>query len=926
MKNYCWILFGSSSSCLCGDGFFLSDGFAAKLLTNIAMRFIKVCLVFIVFAGASCSLSSVKIYDLRCENLVNPLGIDGTMPHLSWKLGSQQNGTRQLAYQILAASDAALLNETDADLWNSGKVVSDASVMLPYGGKPLSARSMAYWKVRVWDENDKASGWSSVALFSLGLGEQDWTGKYIGLSPDAGNPQSPFLRKQFEAAATGAKTFLYVNSLGYHEVYVNGKKVGEGVLSPAVSQLDKRSLFLTYDITHCLRKGRNDLLIWLGQGWYRPGLPGVACEGPLVKAQLEEWGEGRWKTLAVSDASWQACESGYYSIGSWQPHQFGGERVDGAKLPENLTTAALDRLKWHPARETEAPQHTVSAQMCEPNCISEVLTAVDVKPAGDSVWLVDMGKSLTGFAEIHFPKLQTGQRIEMIYADHLNSKGEPGNTEQKDYYIAAGREGEVFRNKFNYHGYRYLKISGLAASPKTKDIKAHLIHTGYGQASSFECSDSDMNAIHDMIQYTFRCLTLGGYMVDCPQIERLGYGGDGNASTQTAQTMFDLSPLYANWMQAWADCVRPDGGMPHTAPNPYRAGGGPYWCGFVITASWRTYVNYGDRRLIQKYYPVMQQWLGYVAKYSIDGLLKRWDDTDYRNWYLGDWACPKGIDQQAEPSVDLVNNCFVAECYRAMEKIARTLDKPAEAEQYAHQRKELLQLIHRRFFDPALYGYGTGTQIDQAYPLLAGATPDSLKEKVVARLFHETEQNRQGHIACGLVGIPALTEWAVGSRAADLIYSMLRKRDYPGYLYMLDNGATTTWEHWAGERSRIHNCYNGIGSWFYQAVGGIVPDEERAGYREVFISPQIPKGISWAKTVKETPYGTLSVHWTLKENTLNMEVRVPVGCLAKIVLPADAANYTLDRVSCSRKENTVIMESGKHEISYISLPHSRQGC
>jgi alpha-L-rhamnosidase len=154
--------------------------------------------------------------------------------------------------------------------------------------------------------------------------------------------------------------------------------------------------------------------------------------------------------------------------------------------------------------------------------------------------------------------------------------GQPAGMGQIDRYIASGKNGESFRNRFNYHGFQYIKISNLSEQPSPDDIRGYLIHTDYHEASSFQCSDPEMNAIHDMIQYTLRCLSLGGYIVDCPQLERLGYGGDGNACTQTAQTMYDLSPLYANWMQAWADCIREDGGMPrlpiHTAQAEDRTG------------------------------------------------------------------------------------------------------------------------------------------------------------------------------------------------------------------------------------------------------------------------------------------------------------------------------------------------------------------
>ncbi|HJA89029.1 MAG TPA: alpha-rhamnosidase, partial [Candidatus Parabacteroides intestinavium] len=154
-----------------------------------------------------------------------------------------------------------------------------------------------------------------------------------------------------------------------------------------------------------------------------------------------------------------------------------------------------------------------------------------------------------------------------------------------------------------------------------------------------------------MIHHTLECLMIGGDMVDCPHVERLGYGGDGNASTLTGQTLFNLAPTYMNWMQAWSDCMREDGDLPHTAPNPFSAGGGPYWCGFIITASWQTYVNYGDSRLLERYYPYMKRWLEYVERHSPNGLLKKWPEQTYRNWYLGDWATPTGIDQTDPSSI-----------------------------------------------------------------------------------------------------------------------------------------------------------------------------------------------------------------------------------------------------------------------------------
>jgi alpha-L-rhamnosidase len=512
--------------------------------------------------------------------------------------------------------------------------------------------------------------------------------------------------------------------------------------------------------------------------------------------------------------------------------------------------------------------------------------------------------------------LLKGQEVIIEYCDHLDENGNIVNQGQIDKYIAAGIPNEHFMNKFNYHGFRYAKISNLVSEPVKDDISAFLIHTDYKNASSFECSDPDLNKIHNMIQYTLRCLSLGGYLVDCPQIERLGYGGDGNASTQTAQTMFNLAPLYANWLQAWADCNRDDGGMPHTAPNPYSAGGGPYWCGFIITAAWKTWQNYGDIQFLDKNYPVMQKWLGYVDRYSYAGLLEPWPDTDYRSWYLGDWAVPEGTDQTNTASINLVNNCFLTICYENMQKIAEVLGKTEDISNYLSREKALKEKIQEKFFDPVKKVYASGSQIDLTYPLLAGIVPDSLIQSVKNNLYDVINIGHTGHFACGLVGIPVFTEWATKNREADLIYSMLKKKDYPGYLYMIENGATTTWEHWNGARSRIHNCYNGIGSWFYQAIGGIRPDENNAGYRHVFIDPQIPQGIVWAKTSKETPFGTIVVNWKTEENQLNMEIRIPVGCSASVTIPDNDKTYSLNGETIKNSNPVIELESGEFNVVY----------
>ena len=254
-----------------------------------------------------------------------------------------------------------------------------------------------------------------------------------------------------------------------------------------------------------------------------------------------------------------------------------------------------------------------------------------------------------------------------------------------------------------------------------------------------------------------------------------------------------------------------------------------------------------------------------------------------------------GVDAGAQSSVDLVSNCFISECLGAMNKVALVLGKKEEAEEFATRKEKLNKLIHQTFYRPNEGIYSTGSQLDMCYPMLVGVVPDALYNTVRENMMTITEEKHKGHIAVGLVGVPILTEWAVRNKKMDFFYQILKKRDYPGYLYMIDNGATATWEYWSGERSRVHNCYNGIGTWFYQAVGGIRPDEAAPGYRHVYIDPQIPNGVTWAKTMKESPYGTIIVNWELKNTQLNLQVSVPSGTTATVCIPDAAVSCKMNR-------------------------------
>lgn len=812
--------------------------------------------------------ATLKIGKLLCENLTNPLGIDNVQPHFSWQLKASVNGASPVAYEIQVSSDSLSLLKGKADLWSTGRVESAEQVMVPYSGKQLQSRQLCYWRVRVWDEHQQPSDWSEVSRFSVGL-LNGMAGKYIGMDPQYGSMQAPLLRKQVKLSSHHT-TFVYVNSLGYHELYVNGRRMGQNVLQPAMSQLSQHSLIVTYDVSQYVKEGLNDIVIWAGQGWYRNNTFKAQHEGALVKAQIEQLTDNQWEISGQTDSSWLASPSGYEYTGNWYPLQFGGERVDARLVPVNMMSSTLDKRQWVSAREFTVTGMTATPQMFAGNRIIDRVHPVSVEQSQPGEWLFDMGRVLTGWVEMHLDDTKDGQQVTIDYTDYIPLGGKFESQGEGDVFITGGGAQEVFSNKFHHHAFRYVRVR----SDVRPELCALQISGTDDEHATFSSSDTDINAIHDMISYTMRCLTFSGYMVDCPHLERMGYGGDGNSSTMTLQTMYNVSPTFLNWLTAWGDVMENDGSLPYVAPAG-GGGGGPYWSGFIVQAPWRTYLNYGDKRPLERLFDKMNLWLNYAEKYMVDGILQPWPDTPNRMWFLGDWLAPNGVDVGGESPL-LVNNCFLSECLGTMSQIACVLGKDATT--YEVRRDALNKRIHETFYHDDTHTYGTGSPLDMSYPMLVGAVPSALYETVKSTLLNRSKTVYNSHLAVGLLGVPIFTEWTIRNQTSDFMLELLKQPDYPGYLNMIANGATTTWEYWNGERSRVHNCYNGIGLWFYQALAGIQPDVNQPGYRHVLIAPQRPQGIEWVKATKPTPYGELKVDW----NSDSLVVTIPVGVTADV--------------------------------------------
>ncbi|OVE74180.1 hypothetical protein BVX94_01350 [bacterium B17] len=853
---------------------------------------IKRCFIIFVlcFSSITAALAKVSVTDLRCEDLVDPLGIDVAKPNLSWRMeargqGSGVRGQMQTAYQILCATDPKLLKAGKADLWDSGKVKSDASRYIKYAGKDILRGMPVYWTVKVWPF-DKAQGTSPAepskwTYFDMTSNDK-WQAKWITQNHGEGTAV-PWLRRSFDLENAPGKACIYVNVLGYFQLYINGERVGDEEFAPHVGQYDKRTFCRTYEVSKYLKKGKNTVGFWLGSGWNRLGA-GVQTT-PSVRAQLEiEDAKGK-PTVIVTDENWRTKASFMSFQGRWKWDDFGGEIHDGRLDEPEWANPDYDDSAWPKAALTTVTAPLSSAEMLQRSRIVETITPVSVKSLKPGIWLVDMGKAMTGTFDIKFPKGAAGHKVTMEFGDAHMGGERLNHFNQRSSYIFRGNGDEVFKGRFNYASCRYVLLKNVPEGEITADdIKGHFITTDLPIASTFECSNKTLNDIHKMMEHTLRCLMLGGYQVDCHSRERYGYGGDGYSSLDTTLSLLRADAFYRKWTRDWVDQQKPDGSLTYTSPASGH-GGGPFWPGFLTAATLKHYYHYGDLSVVQRNYPAIKKWFELAQSKTVNGLQQKFCG----GWYLGDWASPKSVFDKANAEVFI--QPFMCYALEQAAELADVLGKTDDAKQFRGWIKERSAAVHKKFYDPQGKKYGSGDQVSYILPLAGGIVPDELRDEVFAGFEKTLLEKNKGHLSTGLSGTYMMIDYLQSIDRDDLIYTFASKTTFPSWGYMIKNGATATWELWHGRPGRgctlIHNCYNSIGSWFIQGLGGIQPDPKAPGFKNAVIDPAFPKELTFVKASHDSVYGTIQSNWKREGDKIIMNIKIPANTTATVYVPGE---------------------------------------
>jgi alpha-L-rhamnosidase len=864
---------------------------------------------------------------LRCEAQENPLGVDAQPPALSWIVTADGRDQRQGAYRILVATTPERLAADEGDLWDSGKVASDETLHIPYGGAVLASGRFCHWKVMVWDGQDDPSAWSEPAYWSMGLlTPEDWLGRWISdehaLHPCALPPSphvvhkgrgawewvpgkrgaervvahdpsrtTPWLRKSFTLAAPPRRAIATIAAFGYHELYVNGRKAGDDVLSPAVSKLDSRVLYVTRDVTGLLHAGENAIGLWLGQGWtawsFYALRHGAAAKGQLVI----ETADGQTVTI-VTDESWKTRPSPITCIGSWVFMDFGGEHVDASRADPDWCSPACDDRAWKAASVIPVAPVDLCAENVQPNRITASFPAVAVDAFAGNWWSrsgyrIDMGRAYTGWLRLRLAG-RPGQLVTLAYSEYDDCT-QVGDQYDEVVLDAAGRA--EFCNRFNYRSFRWVFVSGIDAPPRPEDATGCMIHTDFPEVTRLSCSDELLVRIFDTMAWTLRALTQGACVVDCAQRERGGYGSEGGGTAEFGLTRFDLQATLRKWLRDWRDVQHEDGWLPNNAPHQW-GDGGPPWSLRAMTLAWWHYRQYGDRRILSELFPTIRRHLAYLASQGDEEgvLVFKADSNPFK--MLGDWgtAIPgvdTGYDSIRGAAVpvrerELFVNCELIVALEIAGRIADLVDEPAEAMASRTRAAALRRAVHARYYDQEGGCYVRAEQPYLVMPLVAGVPPDeSTRQRVFDRLERNILVDRKGHNSCGVPGTYHLFKFLTAEDRGDLIHSMLTRREYPGWGYMLDQGATTFWEFWNGDASRIHASYTQI-TWFVDGLAGISLDAGRPGFQHVAIKPAIVGGVTWVACSHDSVRGTITSNWRTEDGILTMEVDVPANTTATI--------------------------------------------
>lgn len=869
--------------------------------------------------------AAIAVSDLRCESASNPLGIDAARPSLSWILTSSEKGQKQTAYQILVASDEDKLRNEQPDIWDSGRVVSDQSNQVAYGGPALSSRQRCFWKVRAWDKDDSVSPYSETAWWEMALlSPQDWKAQWVGSL--AGWPgRALYFRSDIPISKSVKRARIYVSGLGYYELRLNGSKVGDHVLDPGVTDYAKRILYSTYDVTEQFTDGANTIGVIVGNGWY--GVPRLIlqCEITYADGSID---------MVYTHQGWSREDGGQWLVTSGPilaNSIYDGETYD-ARLEKDGwdVPAGASLLRSMPIDRTEAwtagihnvplPGGVLTAQAVNPIKIIASLRPKSISEPEPGVFVFDIGQNMAGWAHIQVSGAR-GTRVVMKFGETLLKDGTVDQTNlftaaATDVYILKGKGAESWEPRFTYHGFRYVQLEGFPGKPTLDTLTAKVVRSSVEPSGTIETSNDLINRIQKTVCWT-EASNLYSIPTDCPQrSERMGWMNDLTVRAEEAIYNFDMSRFFPKFLNDIHDTQSADGAIRDTVPYGWgRHPADPVSTSYLLLG-WFTYQHYNDARVLAEHFDGFKAWTDFLHSKSIDNIVTY--------GYYGDWSPPKAFGNgpvSKNTPLEFMSTGFLYYDAWLVSQMAEALGKTEDRVKYSQMAEQVAASFNRKYWNESAGGYGSNNEAMDSFALFLRIVPEDKVQRTVASLIRAVHNNGD-HLStgnlCTKYVLEALTKYGHG----DLALKIATQETYPSWGYMLANGATTLWERWEdltgpGMNSHNHPMMGSVSSWFHKYLGGIQPDPEGPGFKRIVIRPFPLGDLKWARAEYKSPYGLIRSSWSKDNGILAFKVTVPVNTTARVHIPArDEASITVGDKQAALAEGVKLLGTQEGSIVF----------
>ena len=869
------------------------------LIKKSMKTFVISFVLFISVIGLSPLFAQeVGYYDLKCEHLTNPVGIDASHPRFTWKMQDNRNGAKQTTYRVLVGTDSLSVAQGNADYWDTGEVAAVANIVT-YQGEELRPFTRYFWKIEGKDgEGQLRQG--PVAAFETGMMEKsNWKGAWISDRNSIDHRPAPYFRKEFSSEKKIKSARVYMAAAGLYELYINGEQVGEERLNPMYTRFDRRILYVTHDVTDYLGQGANAIGVILGNGWYNHQPLAVWDfdrapwrNRPAFCMDLRiTYEDGSVETI-LSERDWKTSGGEIVSNNIYT-----AEHYDGRMKQIGWNTVGFDDGEWQHVAYRSAPSDLIAAQSLHPIRNVQEIRPKTITKLNDSTYLYDLERNISGVTKLtvtgekgttlrlkHGERLHEDGRVDMSNIDVYYRPKDDTDPFQTDIVTLNGDIDETFMPKFNYKGFRYVEVT--TDRPLALDLEnlvGYFMYSDVPPIGQIHASDSLINKIAWANNNSYLS-NLFGYPTDCPQREKNGWTGDGHFAIETALYNFDGITVYEKWLDDHRDEQQPNGVLPDIIPTGgwgYGTANGTDWTSTIAIIPWNLYLFYGDTKPLSDNYEAIKRYVDYVTQISTDGLT---------SWGRGDW-----VPVKTTSSLELTSSIYYYVDADILAKTAKLLGKEEDATHYSQLATYIKEAINSKYLNAETGIYADGTQTELSMPLMWGVVPEDQVEMVARQLFERVKADGS-HIDVGVLGAKAILNALSENGYPEMAYTLASRDTYPSWGAWIAAGATTFLENWDLNATRDisdnHMMFGEIGAWFFKCLGGIKPDENHPGFKHVFIQPHFTNELDHFEASFNGPYGEIKSNWHRNDRAVVLEVTIPPSSSGTVVLP-DGTRQTL---------------------------------